>query len=161
MNRCAFLAAALLLMMAAAARAEHFIIELTIQGPHEEATAHSDTDPPAQGLKPRPMCHAKRGEDLTFQFFLTSNFPHNALKRVKVRYYIAPEKEAGSKSPPDTAKPAVTEGSFLMDFKPETGRVGLRQRLHIDQPGAYIVRVESEHSDSDHEHFAALDLVIE
>ncbi len=48
-----------------------------------------------------------------------------------------------------------------MDFKPESGRVGLRQRLHIDQPGAYIVRLESEHSDSDHEHFAALDLVIE
>jgi hypothetical protein len=47
-----------------------------------------------------------------------------------------------------------------MDFKPD-GRVGLRQRVRIDQPGAYLVRVESVQSDSDHEHFAALDLVIE
>jgi len=159
MNRFAFLGIALLL--AATARAEHFVIELTIQAPQEEATAHSDTDPPPQGHNPRPICHAKVGDDLTLQFFVTSNFPHNVLKGVNVRYYIAPEKEAGNKSPPETDKASVTEGTFLMDFKPETGRVGLRQRLHIDKKGAYIVRVESEHSDNDHEHFAALDLVIE
>ena len=94
MNRFVFLCAALLL--SATARAEHFLIELTIQAPHEEATAHSDTDPPPQGHNPRPICHAKAGDDLTFQFFVTSNFPHNILKRVNVRYYIAPEKEAGS-----------------------------------------------------------------
>jgi len=159
MHRCAFFIVALLL--AATARAEHFVIELTIRAPQEEATAHSDTDPPPEGHNPRPICHAKAGDDVTLQFFVTSNFPHNVLKRVNVRYYITPEKEAGNKSPPESDKPSVTEGTFLMDFKPETGRVGLRQRLHIDQKGAYIVRVESEHSDSDHEHFAALDLVIE
>jgi hypothetical protein len=150
------------LLVAPLARAEHFIIELTIQGTQDEAVAaHADTDPPAQGLKPRPICHAKKGQDLVLQFFLTSNFPHNALKAVKVHYFIAPEKEAANKSPRDADKAAVVEGSFVMDFKPETGRVGLRQRFHIDQAGAYLVRVESEHSDNDHEHFAALDLVIE
>jgi hypothetical protein len=155
------LLAVIVLLTPMVARAEHFVIELTVKSAQDEATAHSDTDPPAQGLKPRPICHAKLGEELTLQFFVTSNFPHNALKRVNVRYYISPEKEAGKKAPADSSKPAVIEGSFLMDFKPETGRVGLRQRLHIDQPGSYIVRVESEHSDSDHEHFAALDLVVE
>jgi hypothetical protein len=39
--------------------------------------------------------------------------------------------------------------------------VGLRQRLKIEKAGVYLVRVESENSASDHEHFAALDLVVE
>jgi hypothetical protein len=151
--------AASILLMSTSARAEHFAIDLTVQAPHDIATAHSDTDPPAQGNKPRPLCHAKSTEELTFQFFLTSNFPHGTKKAVTIRYYIVPEKEAGKKDPPQASRPAVTEGSFTMDFKPD-GRVGLRQRLHIDKAGAYLVRVQSEHSDSDHEHFAALDLVI-
>jgi hypothetical protein len=152
---------AMVLLMTATLRAEHFIIELTVKSAQEEATAHADTDPPAQGTHPRPLVHAKKGEPLVFQFFFTSNFPHNVLKRVQVRYYVTPEKEAGNKSPPAPGKAPVIEGSFVLDFKPETGRVGMRQRLRIDQPGTYIVRAESDHSDSDHEHFAALDLVVE
>lgn len=153
--------AATLLLLATASRAEHFKIELTMKSAQDEPTAHADTDPPPEGSNPRPICHAKRGEDLTLQFFFTSNFPHEALKNVTVHYYIAPEKEAGKKAMADPGKPNVLEGDFTMDFKPVTGRVGLRQRIHIDQPGAYIVRVESRHSDSDHEHFAAMDLVVE
>jgi hypothetical protein len=152
--------AVILLCAARPALAEHFEIELTIRASHDQATAHSDTDPPPQGVNPRPVCHAKRGEELTLQFMFSSNFPHGTKKGVGVRYYVAPEKAAGNKSPPDPGKPPVTEGSFTMDFKPD-GRVGLRQRLKIDRPGAYLVRVESLQSDSDNEHFAALDLVIE
>ena len=148
------------LCTAASARAEHFEIELTVKGTHDQATAHSDTDPPPQGVNPRPVCHAKRGEELTLQFIFTSNFPHGTKKGAGVRYYVASEQDAGNKSPPAKDKAAVTAGSFTMDFKPD-GRVGLRQVLKIDQPGAYIVRVESVQSDSDHEHFAALDLIIE
>jgi hypothetical protein len=152
---------ATVLLISASARAEHFKIELTVKSAQDEPTAHSDTDPPPEGSNPRPLCHAKRGEDLTLQFFFTSNFPHETLKNVTVHYYIAPEKEAGKKAMAEPGKPNVLEGDFTMDFKPVTGRVGLRQRIHIDQAGTYIVRVESRHSDSDHEHFAAIDLVVE
>ena len=148
------------LLLTTAARAEHFEISLIVKSAHDQAEAHSDTDPPPQGLKDRPLCRAKRGEELTLQFMLASNFPHDTKKRVTIRYFIAPEKEAGKKAAPDIGRKPITEGTFLMDFKPD-GRVGLRQRLHIDTPGAYLVRVQSEHSDSDHEHFAALDLVVE
>ena len=147
-------------MLAAAARAEHYAISLTIESAHERGEAHADTDPPPQGVDARPACHVKAREPLTLQFFLSSNFPHGIKKGVTIHYYIAPEKAAGVKAPRQPGKPAILEGSFLMDFKPD-GRVGLRQQLHIDRPGAYLVRVESEHSDSDHEHFAALDLVVE
>ena len=152
---------ATLLFMCSAARAEHFEIELTVKSGQDAPTAHSDTDPPPQGSNPRPICHARRGEDLTLQFFFTSNFPHAPIENVTVYYYIAPEKEAGKKNMADRSRPRLLEGTFTMDFKPVTGKVGLRQRLHIDQPGAYLVRVESQHTDSDHEHFAAIDLVVE
>ena len=148
------------LLVAPAARAEHFNITLSVQAPHDRAEAHSDNDPPPQGLKPRPVCHARAGEELTFQFILTSNFPHGTKKGVTIRYFIAPQKQAGSKDASPAHDQAVTEGTFLMDFKPD-GRVGIRQRLRIERRGAYLVRIQSEHSDSDHEHFAALDLVIE
>jgi hypothetical protein len=149
------------LFLPSLARAEHFRIELTVKGATDEATAHSDTDPPPQGTQPRPVCHVKRGEDVIVQFFFSSNFPHDVQKDVTVRFFVAPEKAAGKKSPPDASKPSIIESNFVMDFKPDTGRVGLRQRLHIDRAGAYLVRVGSEHSDSDHEHFAAIDLVVE
>lgn len=149
------------LLASSAARAEHFRIDLTVKGATDEATAHSDTDPPPQGNQPRPVCHVKRGEELTVQYIFSSNFPHDVQKNVIVRFFVAPEKSAGKKSPADPSKPVVTESNFVMDFKPETGRAGLRQRLRIDQPGAYLVKVGSEHSDSDHEHFAAIDLVVD
>ena len=48
-----------------------------------------------------------------------------------------------------------------MDFKPETGQVGVRQQFRIEKPGVYLVRVESENSASDHEHFSAIDILVE
>ena len=154
------IAIATLSLVCSAARAEHFKIELTVKSAQDAPTAHCDTDPPPQGSNPRPICHAKCGEELVLQFFFSSNFPHAAIKNVRVCYYIAPIKEAGKQAMPEAGKPRLLEGTFDMDFKPDTGKVGLRQRLHIDQPGVYLVRVESQHSDSDHEHFAALELVV-
>ena len=40
-------------------------------------------------------------------------------------------------------------------------KVGQRNALRVDQPGAYLVRVETLQTNSDHEHFSAIDLVIE
>ncbi|HZL38050.1 MAG TPA: hypothetical protein VFC78_22230 [Tepidisphaeraceae bacterium] len=154
---CAVLA---VLLFCGSARAEHFNIDLTVTGKTDSASASADTSPPAQGRHPRPVCHAKVGEDLVLQFFFSSNFPHNVLHKVTVRFYVAPEKKAAQDAPADREN-AVTQGHFVMDFKPDTGKVGLRQRLKIDKPGVYLVRVESENSDSDHEHFSAIDLVVE
>ncbi|MDB5910569.1 MAG: hypothetical protein JWP34_4683 [Massilia sp.] len=155
-------AGSLLLWLAAAtARAEHFVIELTATASNDKATSGADTFPPAEGHKPRPVCHAKVGEPLVLQFFVTSNFPHNTIKNVKIRYFVVAQEKAGQAGAPPRNDAPIAEGEFVMDFKPETGKVGLRQKLHIDKKGVYLVRVESENSDSDHEHFSALDLVIE
>ncbi|HEX5243024.1 MAG TPA: hypothetical protein VFW23_07130 [Tepidisphaeraceae bacterium] len=157
------LLAALLVVMALAsvARAEHFEYELTVTSAKDKARSGSDTYPPPQGRNPRPVCHAKVGEQLTFQFFMSSNFPHDAIKGVTVRYFIVPIPKVGSPEVPKPGDDALLNGHFIMDFKPDTGKVGLRQVFHADKPGVYLVRVQSENSDSDHEHFSALDLVVE
>ena len=147
------------LAWAAPARAEHFEIELTVQTPREKVTSHSDTSPPPQGLNPRPTCRAKRGEDLVLQFFFTSNFPHGTKKNVGVHYFIQRQHRADNQ-PVEPVVRDVLSGKLVMNFKPD-GRAGLRQQFRIDTPGTYLVRVESEQSDSDHEHFSALDLIVE
>lgn len=148
--------------LASPALAEHFDFDLSIQTPKEKtSTQTADTDPPPQGTGPRLVCHAAKGDPLIFQFFMNSNFPHNAIKAVTVRYYITPEEKVGQNTVPARGGDTVLEGYFTMDFKPKTGRVGLRQLLHIDKPGVYLVRVQSENSDSDHEHFVAIDLKID
>ncbi len=109
--------ATIVLLGAGWARAEHFDIDLTVKGAKDQATAHADTDPPRQGVNPRPVCHAAKGEELTLQFFVGSNFPHDTIKGVIIHYFIAPEKEAGKKSPPDADKPAVLERLLYDGFQ--------------------------------------------
>ena len=151
-----------LLGIASAAQAEHFEIQLTVSSAADKQTSFSDTNTPQrpQGVKPRPVVHAKAGEELVLQFFFTSNFPHDSIKNVKVIYSIAPEAKAGQDAVPGREN-AVTEGHFIMEFQPKTGKVGLRQQMKVEKAGIYLVRVESEGSDADHEHFSALDLVVE
>jgi len=154
------LAAVLVVLIgAAAARAEHFEIELTIQTPREKVTSHSDTSPPPQGLNPRPVCHARRGEDLVLQFFFTSNFPHGTKKGVGVHYFIERQGKDGT-ADAGKSDSAALQGTLVMNFKPD-GKAGLRQQFRIDEPGKYLVRVESQQSDSDHEHFSAIDLIVD
>ena len=148
-------------MLASSAWAEHFDFDVTVTSAKDKARSSADTYPPPQGRNPRPVCHAKVGEPLVFQFFMSSNFPHDAIKGVTVRYFIVPIPKVGSPDVPNSGDDALVSGHFIMDFKPDTGKVGLRQVFHADKPGVYLVRVQSENSDSDHEHFSALDLVVE
>jgi hypothetical protein len=39
--------------------------------------------------------------------------------------------------------------------------VGTRQHFTIRQPGNYLLRVESQRTQRDHEHFAAIDIQIQ
>ena len=46
-----------------------------------------------------------------------------------------------------------------MDFKPGS-KAGQRTTVKIDAPGVYLIRVETRNTQSDHEHFAAIDVVV-
>jgi hypothetical protein len=150
------------LLWAATARAEHAKIELEViaKGAHE--TAFVDQTPPDWGKHPRPVVKAKAGEPIKLRYLLTNVYPHKTLENVVVHFYVARQGKAGQKVLPDLAdeKAIVIETAFDMDMKPGS-KAGARTTIKVDTPGAYLVRIETRNTQSDHEHFAAIDLVVE
>ena len=53
----------------------------------------------------------------------------------------------------------TVEGSFHFNLKPKA-RIGAKERVVMSKPGSYLLRVESLHTQRDHEHFAAIDLEV-
>lgn len=140
-------------------RAEHAKISLEVSGPAGQVSASVDQTPPAWGKNPRPVLKAKVNEAIRINFLLTNVYPHKTLENAVVHFFVAAEKKAGQRDLPDLNQEVVTETAFEMDFKPG-GKAGQRMTIRIDKPGAYLVRVETRNTQSDHEHFAAIDLVI-
>ncbi len=149
------------------ARAEHAKIELQIfhYDPltgkiKTQGDAAVDVEPPPGGYTARPLVKVKAKEPLALQFFFTNTYPHGDIKDAMVRFYVAREEKAGQKTLPDLTKEVVTQGRFKLTFKPK-GRVGARVMFTIKTPGIYLLRVQSENTQSDHEHFSAIDLQVE
>jgi hypothetical protein len=151
----------------AAGSAEHARIDLRLSRLDretgrtlEEASAAADRDPPAGGYNPRPLLKARVNDPLVLQFVFTNTYPHGENKGVTVRYFVVREAKPGQKTLPDLSAGTVTEGQFLMTFKPQC-RVGARVAFTVKEPGVYLLRVQSADTDSDHEHFSAIDLKVE
>jgi hypothetical protein len=140
-------------------RAEHAKINLEVSAPAGQVSASVDQTPPAWGKNPRPVLKAKVNEAIRVNFLLTNVYPHKKLENVVVHFYIAPVKEVGQRELPDLSQEVVTETAFEMDFKPGA-KAGQRMTIRVDKPGLYLVRVETRNTQSDHEHFAAIDLVV-
>lgn len=140
-------------------RAEHAKINLEVSGPAGQVSASVDQTPPAWGKNPRPVLKAKVNEPIRINFLLTNVYPHKTLENVVVHFFVAPEQKTGQHELPDLNQEVFTETAFEMDFKPG-GKAGQRMTIRIDKPGVYLVRVETRNTQSDHEHFAAVDLVV-
>jgi hypothetical protein len=143
-----------------AARAEHAKITLDVFAAGSQQTAFVDQTPPVYGKNPRPVIKAKAGEPIKVQWMLTNVYPHKTLENVVVHFFVAPEKAVGTKEFPDLNRDVVTETAFEMDFKPG-GKAGQKTTFRVDTPGVYLVRIETRQTNSDHEHFSAIDLVVE
>ena len=153
--------------MPLAAHAEHANIKLRVFRVEEasgkaleEAAAVSDEEPPLGGINPRPVFKTKINDPLVMQFILANAYPHGELKDVTVRYFVARVDKLGQKKLPDLTKGTVTEGRFNMNLKPKA-RVGARVAFTIREPGVYLLRVHTVNTKSDHEHFSAIDLLVE
>lgn len=140
--------------------AEHAKIQLDVTTSRGQATAFVDQTPPDVGKNPRPVIAAKAGEPIRIEWTMTNVYPHKTLEGVVVHFYVTPEAQAGQKTLPAIGDDVVLETAFDMDFQPGA-KAGARTTIRIDAPGVYLVRVESLRTASDHEHFAAIDLVIE
>ncbi len=142
--------------------AEHAEITLKVETPREQKTAHVDQTPPATGKIPRPVIHAKVGDPIRVEYQLTNVYPNKTLQDVVVHFYVARIESVGQKSLPNLSseESIVLESALDMDFRPG-GHSGARSKFKIDSAGVYLIRIETRETQSDHEHFSAMDLVIE
>ncbi len=147
--------------------AEHASIDLKVlhfdpqtSALKDQVSASMDHDPPEGGSNPRPLLKVKAGDPLVLQFFFTNTYPHKDLKDATIRYFVVREEKANQKPLPDLTKDVVTDGQFTLNFKPQA-KVGARVAFTIAKPGVYLIRVESVNTQSDHEHFSAIDLQVE
>ena len=151
---------ALVLAVAApAAWAEHAVIRLTVTASDGRQESSADQEPPLGGIKRRPRITVKRGDPLVLEFLLTNAYPHKQIDAVTVRYFVVRTAGFGAKDLGDVKNTAVTQGTVDMNFKPKC-RVGSRFNLRLDDPGIYVVRVETQNTQSDHEHFSAIDVEV-
>ena len=162
MPRCTRLFSVLLILtvLAIQAHAEHAKINLDVTVGRETVSAHVDQTPPDSGKNPRPVLNAKVNEPIRIQYLLTNVYPHKTLENVVVHFYVVRQTKVGQKELPDLKGDVVLESAFDMDFKPGS-KAGQRTTLKIDTAGVYLIRVESRNTQSDHEHFSAVDLVVD
>lgn len=158
---------ALMLLGTAPVWAEHADIDLRLQAldprtgqVRAEAHAVADHEPPLGGLLPRPLLTVRVEEPLMLQFILTSTYPHGEQKNVTVRYYVVREAAPRQKELPYLENGFITGGSFQLNLK-QHGRVGARIRFSLPEPGFYLLRVDTQNTQGDHEHFSAIDLKVE
>ena len=141
------------------ARGEHASIDLEVIAPEGRQEAFADHEPPEGGVNPRPRLALTAGEPLVLNFQLTNIYPHGLVKDVTVRYFVVRVDKLGAKELPALGDQAVLQGAVTMNFKPKC-RVGARLKFKIDTPGIYLARVDTLNSQSDHEHFSAIDLEV-
>lgn len=142
------------------AAAEHSKMTLDVESGGETQNAFVDQTPPESGRNPRPVLKVKAGAPIKIQWVITNVYPHKTLEDVVVHAFIAKQEKVGQKELPDLRGDVVLESAFDMDFKPGA-KAGQRLTLKIDAPGVYLIRVETKQTQSDHEHFTAIDLVVE
>lgn len=141
-------------------RAEHAEIDLQVIGPDSTARATVDEEPPIGGHLETPVLTVNAEDPLTLQFVFTNIYPHAVYTDAAVRYFVVRIDELRQKQLPPLDSGVVTEGRVVLDFKPK-GRVGARLQFRLPSPGFYRVRVDSQNTKSEHEHFAAIDLKAE
>lgn len=142
------------------ARGEHAKITLDASAGEEQKTAFMDQTPPEFGKNPRPVLKVKAGRPIKVQWVFTNLDPHKTMENVVIHSYVARQGKVGQKDLPDLSGDVAMETAFEMDFKPGS-KAGARSTLKLDEPGAYLLRIESRQTKSDHEHFAAIDLLVE
>ncbi len=150
------------LLVPTLAQAEHAKINLNVAGRSVQETAFVDQTPPDSGKNPRPVMKVKAGESLKIQYMLTNVYPHKTLENVVVHFFIARQDRVAQRDLPNLAeeKNIVLETAVELDLKPNA-KSGARMKVKIDEPGIYLVRIETKQTGSDHEHFSAIDVVVE
>ncbi|HEV8071194.1 MAG TPA: hypothetical protein VGP76_26000 [Planctomycetaceae bacterium] len=124
-------------------------------------TTQTEIQPSQKKPRPRPTCTVKAHQDVVVSWKATNVSKRETFKDVTIHCVVVAEKEPGQTTMPALKDP-VQESALWMDFKPGGSATG-KFSLAIEEPGAYLLRVETREmlNTHGHEHFAALDLICE
>ena len=158
-------ALALLAALPAAVRADDFEIAISVaMGDKTLESKETQASALTEPMPERPVFRAAAGERLQVAWRATNTSRAAELADVLVHFFVVEQEQAGqAKVPPLGAEANVRhEGALSMDFKPSEKAAG-RFSLTIDKPGAYLVRVETVGTAESHghEHYTAMDLIVE
>ncbi len=159
-ERFAALGLGLLVAAASGARASHLAIDLTVEGRPAPGHAGTDTSPPASGTKPRPLVQIARHDLVKLHWTVRNTDAARKLEKLLVHVFIVREPRAGQKEVPDPRQGSVWESALATALDAGRQTSGAIE-IPISEAGFYLVRVESQFTEQDHEHFAAVDLQIE
>jgi hypothetical protein len=145
------------------AQAHHFAIDLEVKAPKGNQAAHAQKAALGEKPKPRSALEVKAGDKIAVRWTLRSTAVKETAKDVLVHFYAVKISKLGEPPPSKLDKNVVTETALTMDFKPKDKTEG-ELHFQIDQPGFYLLRLETRGAavgPDGHEHFAALDLIVQ
>jgi hypothetical protein len=144
------------------ARASDMAISIEVKTPRQRVTsAATEEQPSSKKPATRPICSVRPNQEFVVSWKVSNTAKRNAFKDVMIHCVIVTEKQPGQITMPPLKDP-VQESALTMDFKPGSTATG-KFSLALDEPGAYLLRVESRNmvDSHGHDHYAALDLVCE
>lgn len=144
------------------ARASDMAISIEVKTPRRRVSSNATEEQPSS-KKPatRPICSVRPNQEFVVSWKVSHTGKRDAFKDVMIHCVIVTEKQPGQTAMPPLKDP-VQESALTMDFKPGSTATG-KFSLALDEPGAYLLRVETRNmvDTHGHDHYAALDLVCE
>jgi hypothetical protein len=139
-------------------------MEISIEvkaGGQRVRTTHTEIQPSQKKPRPRTTCTIKAHQDFVVSWKATNVSKRETFKDITIHCVVVAEREPGQTTMPPLRDP-VQESALWMDFKPGGSATG-KFSLAIEEPGAYLLRVETREmlNTHGHEHFAAVDLICE
>ncbi len=155
-------AAGVSLIWVAAARADHFTIDLEVKTGKAKETVHAEKLEAGAKAKARAVLEVPAGQEIEIHWTVTCSAKQGMFKDVLVHFYIAKEGMIGQPGTPKIDKDAAAESALTMDFQPTEKAKG-QMKVRLTKPGPYLLRLETigaNKGTENHEHFAALDLLV-
>lgn len=144
-------------------RADHLAFQLKVKAGDKSQEAETEKQDVGVKAKERKVLHAKAKEKLRIDWILTNVSDKESAKNVLVHLIVVKEEKVGQQKISKANKDIAAESAVIVDFAPKEKTKG-DLKFVINEPGAYLVRIETIGAAAGaegHEHFAALDLIIE
>jgi hypothetical protein len=146
--------------LAAVAWGEAFTIELKVQTNGSSQTAHAEPISLGAVPKARKVLKGKAGVPLKISWTVASAGAKTDMKNILVHFFTVKEEKLDQQNTPKLTKDVTAESAVSLDFAPGDKSKG-SLTFTVDQPGFYLMRLETIGAPEGQDCFAALDLAIQ